>query len=81
MEDYRMDILIGQGPAARTVKIDLAPFTLVGATTRTGLLTSPLRDRFGVVERLDFYRTEDLTNIVSRSAKILNIPILSLIHI
>jgi Holliday junction DNA helicase RuvB len=75
MEDYRMDILIGQGPAARTVKIDLAPFTLVGATTRTGLLTSPLRDRFGVVERLDFYRTEDLTNIVSRSAKILNIPI------
>lgn len=75
MEDYRMDILIGQGPAARTVKIDIAPFTLVGATTRTGLLTSPLRDRFGVVERLDFYRTEDLTNIVSRSAKILNIPI------
>jgi Holliday junction DNA helicase RuvB len=75
MEDYRMDILIGQGPAARTVKIDLAPFTLIGATTRTGLLTSPLRDRFGVVERLDFYRTEDLTDIVSRSAKILNIPI------
>jgi len=75
MEDYRMDILIGQGPAARTVKIDLAPFTLIGATTRTGLLTSPLRDRFGVVERLDFYRTEDLTNIVSRSAKILNIGI------
>lgn len=75
MEDYRMDILIGQGPAARTVKIDLAPFTLIGATTRTGLLTSPLRDRFGVVERLDFYQTQDLTNIVSRSAKILNIAI------
>ncbi len=75
MEDYRMDILIGQGPAARTVKIDLAPFTLIGATTRTGLLTSPLRDRFGVVERLDFYQTTDLTNIVSRSAKILGIDI------
>ena len=75
MEDYRMDILIGQGPAARTVKIDIAPFTLVGATTRTGLLTSPLRDRFGVVERLDFYQTQALTNIVSRSAKILGISI------
>ncbi|MCC7459744.1 MAG: Holliday junction branch migration DNA helicase RuvB [Proteobacteria bacterium] len=75
MEDYRLDIMIGQGPAARTVKIDIAPFTLVGATTRTGLLTSPLRDRFGVVERLDFYQTQDLTNIVSRSAKILNIDI------
>lgn len=75
MEDYRLDILIGQGPAARTVKIDLAPFTLVGATTRTGLLTSPLRDRFGVVERLDFYQTEDLTQIVSRSAGILGIAI------
>ncbi len=75
MEDYRLDILIGQGPAARTVKIDLAPFTLVGATTRTGLLTSPLRDRFGVVERLDFYETEDLTKIVTRSAKILGISI------
>lgn len=75
MEDCRLDILIGQGPAARTVKIDLAPFTLVGATTRTGLLTSPLRDRFGVVERLDFYQTDDLTNIISRSASILNISI------
>lgn len=75
MEDYRLDILIGQGPAARTVKIDLAPFTLVGATTRTGLLTSPLRDRFGVVERLDFYQTDELTKIISRSAKILGISI------
>lgn len=75
MEDYRLDILIGQGPAARTVKIDLAPFTLVGATTRTGLLTSPLRDRFGVVERLDFYQNNELSQIVSRSAKILGIKI------
>lgn len=75
MEDYRLDILIGQGPAARTVKIDLAPFTLVGATTRTGLLTSPLRDRFGVVERLDFYQTEDLKKIITRSASILKIEI------
>lgn len=75
MEDYRLDILIGQGPAARTVKIDLAPFTLVGATTRTGLLTSPLRDRFGVVERLDFYQNNELSQIVSRSAKILGIAI------
>ena len=75
MEDCRLDILIGQGPAARTVKIDLAPFTLVGATTRTGLLTSPLRDRFGVVERLDFYQTDDLTNIITRSAAILKISI------
>ena len=75
MEDYRLDIMIGQGPAARTVKIDLAPFTLVGATTRTGLLTSPLRDRFGVVERLDFYQTEDLTKIITRSADILKIYI------
>ena len=75
MEDYRLDILIGQGPAARTVKIDLSPFTLVGATTRTGLLTSPLRDRFGVVERLDFYQSQDLTKIVERSADILGIKI------
>lgn len=75
MEDYRLDILIGQGPAARTVKIDLAPFTLVGATTRTGLLTSPLRDRFGVVERLDFYQTDDLKKIITRSASILKIEI------
>jgi Holliday junction DNA helicase RuvB len=75
MEDYRLDIMIGQGPAARTVKIDLAPFTLVGATTRTGLLTSPLRDRFGVVERLDFYETSDLTSIVSRSSNILGVSI------
>lgn len=71
MEDFRLDILIGQGPAARTVKIDLAPFTLVGATTRTGLLTSPLRDRFGVVERLEFYEPKDLVRIIFRSARIL----------
>jgi Holliday junction DNA helicase RuvB len=75
MEDFRLDILIGQGPAARTVKIDLAPFTLVGATTRTGLLTSPLRDRFGVTERLDFYEPADLVRIVTRSAGILGIAI------
>jgi Holliday junction DNA helicase RuvB len=75
MEDYRLDILIGQGPSAKTVKIDIAPFTLVGATTRTGLLTSPLRDRFGVVERLEFYSTQELATIVSRSAQILGITI------
>ena len=73
MEDFRLDILIGQGPGARTVKIDLVPFTLVGATTRTGLLTSPLRDRFGVVERLDFYDASELLQIVRRSARILSI--------
>lgn len=75
MEDYQLDIVIGQGPSAKTVKIDLVPFTLVGATTRTGLLTSPLRDRFGVVERLDFYETGELVRIVTRSAKILAIAI------
>lgn len=75
MEDFRLDILIGQGPSARTVKIDISPFTLVGATTRTGLLTSPLRDRFGVVERLDFYEPEELVQIVLRSAKILSIQL------
>jgi len=75
MEDYQLDIIIGQGPSARTVKIDLSPFTLVGATTRTGLLTSPLRDRFGVIERLDFYETGELVKIVTRSAQILHIPI------
>lgn len=68
MEDYQIDITIGEGPAARSIKLDLPPFTLVGATTRTGLLTSPLRDRFGIVQRLEFYSTADLTHIVKRSA-------------
>ncbi|MDY6970804.1 MAG: Holliday junction branch migration DNA helicase RuvB [Thermodesulfobacteriota bacterium] len=75
MEDYALDIIIGQGPSARTMKIPLPPFTLVGATTRTGLLTPPLRDRFGVILRVDFYRPEDLQQIVSRSASLLEIPI------
>ncbi|MCD6046562.1 MAG: ruvB [Gammaproteobacteria bacterium] len=75
LEDYQLDILIGEGPAARSIKLDLPPFTLVGATTRAGLLTSPLRDRFGIVQRLEFYSTEDLTHIVSRSAHILNVQI------
>ena len=74
MEDYQLDIMIGEGPAARSIKLDLAPFTLVGATTRAGLLTSPLRDRFGIVQRLEFYNTEDLSTIVKRSARLLNIP-------
>ncbi len=73
MEDYQLDIMIGEGPAARSIKLDLPPFTLVGATTRAGLLTSPLRDRFGIVQRLEFYNTEDLTHIVGRSADILNV--------
>ena len=73
MEDYQIDIMIGEGPAARSIKLDLPPFTLVGATTRAGLLTSPLRDRFGIVQRLEFYSTEDLTHIVQRSATILNV--------
>ncbi|OOZ36117.1 Holliday junction branch migration DNA helicase RuvB [Solemya velesiana gill symbiont] len=73
MEDYQLDIMIGEGPAARSIKLDLPPFTLVGATTRAGLLTSPLRDRFGIVQRLEFYSTEDLTHIVQRAAGILNI--------
>lgn len=73
MEDYRIDIMIGEGPAARSIQIDLPPFTLVGATTRTGLLTSPLRDRFGIAQRLDFYSTEDLGRILNRSAKKLSI--------
>ena len=73
MEDYQLDIMIGEGPAARSIRLDLAPFTLIGATTRAGLLTSPLRDRFGIVQRLEFYNTEDLTHIVRRSADILNI--------
>jgi Holliday junction DNA helicase RuvB len=73
LEDFQIDILIGEGPAARSVKIDLQPFTLVGATTRAGMLTNPLRDRFGIVSRLEFYNTSDLTHIVTRSAKLLNV--------
>lgn len=73
MEDYQLDIMIGEGPAARSIKLDLPPFTLVGATTRAGLLTSPLRDRFGIVQRLEFYSVEELTTIVSRSAVILGV--------
>lgn len=75
MEDYQIDIMIGEGPSARSIKLDLPPFTLIGATTRAGLLTSPLRDRFGIVQRLEFYQTHDLANIVSRSAAILNVNI------
>jgi Holliday junction DNA helicase RuvB len=75
MEDYQLDIMIGEGPAARSIKLNLPPFTLVGATTRAGLLTSPLRDRFGIVQRLEFYNTDDLTRIVTRSADILGVPI------
>jgi Holliday junction DNA helicase RuvB len=74
MEDYQLDIMIGEGPAARSIKLDLPPFTLVGATTRAGLLTSPLRDRFGIVQRLEFYDAGELTEIVKRSAGILDIP-------
>jgi len=73
MEDYQIDILIGEGPAARSIKLELPPFTLIGATTRAGLLTSPLRDRFGIVQRLEFYGPDDLTQIVRRSAGILGI--------
>ncbi len=73
MEDYRIDIIIGEGPAARSIQLDLPRFTLVGATTRAGLLTSPLRDRFGVVERLEFYHVDDLARIVARSAGLLDI--------
>lgn len=75
MEDYQLDIMIGEGPAARSIKLDLPRFTLVGATTRAGLLTSPLRDRFGIVQRLEFYNVTDLTHIVSRSSKLLNVPV------
>ncbi len=75
MEDYQLDIMIGEGPAARSIKIDLPPFTLIGATTRAGLLTSPLRDRFGIVQRLEFYQVPELAEIVTRSAAILGIPI------
>ena len=75
MEDYQVDILIGEGPAARSIKLDLPPFTLVGATTRTGLLTSPLRDRFGIAQRLEFYQVDDLARIVQRSAALLHVSI------
>ncbi|WP_067563285.1 Holliday junction branch migration DNA helicase RuvB [Halofilum ochraceum] len=73
MEDYQLDIVIGEGPAARSVKLDVPPFTLIGATTRAGLLTSPLRDRFGIVQRLEFYNAADLGRIVERSASIMNV--------
>ena len=75
MEDYQLDIMIGEGPAARSVKIDLPPFTLVGATTRAGMLTNPLRDRFGIVSRLEFYENHDLATIVARSAQLLNMDL------
>jgi Holliday junction DNA helicase RuvB len=75
LEDYQIDIMIGEGPAARSIKLDLQPFTLVGATTRAGMLTNPLRDRFGIVARLEFYTAEELARIVTRSAGLLNAPI------
>jgi holliday junction DNA helicase RuvB len=75
MEDYQLDIMIGEGPAARSIKLDLPPFTLVGATTRAGALTSPLRDRFGIVQRLEFYKVEELTQIIQRSAHFLNLQL------
>ncbi|MCY7295145.1 Holliday junction branch migration DNA helicase RuvB [Alteromonas sp. a30] len=75
MEDYQLDIMIGEGPAARSIKLDLPPFTLVGATTRAGALTSPLRDRFGIVQRLEFYNVKDLTGIIVRSASYLNMTL------
>ena len=75
LEDFQLDIMIGEGPAARSIKLDLPPFTLVGATTRAGLLTSPLRDRFGIVQRLEFYSAEDLGHIIMRSAQLLEIKV------
>jgi holliday junction DNA helicase RuvB len=75
MEDYRLDIMIGEGPAARSVRLDLPPFTLIGATTRAGMLTNPLRDRFGIVSRLEFYTSEELSRIVNRSAGLLEVEI------
>jgi len=75
MEDYQLDIMIGEGPAARSIKLDLPPFTLVGATTRAGALTSPLRDRFGIVQRLEFYSVNELTSIVQRSADYLKLTL------
>lgn len=74
MEDYKLDIMIGEGPAARSIKLELPPFTLIGATTRAGLLTSPLRDRFGIVQRLEYYSIDSLTHIVTRSAQLLHVP-------
>ena len=74
LEDYKIDIMIGEGPAARSIKLDLQPFTLVGATTRAGMLTNPLRDRFGIVARLEFYTAEELALIVRRSAGLLKVP-------
>jgi Holliday junction DNA helicase RuvB len=75
MEDYQLDIMIGEGPAARSIRLDLPPFTLIGATTRAGSLTGPLRDRFGIIQRLEFYSVADLTTIVKRSAAILGVPV------
>jgi Holliday junction DNA helicase RuvB len=75
LEDYQIDIMIGEGPAARSIKLELQPFTLVGATTRAGMLTNPLRDRFGIVARLEFYTAEELTRIVTRSAGLLQVPV------
>jgi len=75
LEDYQIDIMIGEGPAARSIKLDLQPFTLVGATTRAGMLTNPLRDRFGIVARLEFYTDDELTRIVTRSAGLLDVPV------
>ncbi|MBX3636348.1 MAG: Holliday junction branch migration DNA helicase RuvB [Rubrivivax sp.] len=75
LEDYQIDIMIGEGPAARSIKLDLQPFTLVGATTRAGMLTNPLRDRFGIVARLEFYTAEELARIVTRSAGLLGVPV------
>ncbi|NLA05726.1 MAG: Holliday junction branch migration DNA helicase RuvB, partial [Firmicutes bacterium] len=75
MEDFALDIIIGKGPGARSLRLDLPPFTLIGATVRAGALTSPLRDRFGIVDRLEFYTPEELITIITRSAKILNVPI------
>lgn len=75
MEDYQLDIMIGEGPAARSIKLDLPPFTLIGATTRAGALTSPLRDRFGIVQRLEFYNVPELTTIIQRSANYLNLDL------
>lgn len=75
MEDYQLDIMVGEGPAARSIKIDLPPFTLVGATTRAGLLTSPLRDRFGIVQRLEFYNIDDLAHIVARSGRLMELSV------
>jgi Holliday junction DNA helicase RuvB len=75
LEDYQIDIMIGEGPSARSIKLDLQPFTLVGATTRAGMLTNPLRDRFGIVARLEFYTPQELQRIVTRSAGLLQVPI------